>query len=355
MWTLAELCRLGVSSIGPELVSAAARNRLMSLPASGPRAADFAAFECRLDGRDERVDVAFALQGRSARAAVRHWLRTSRDQDDKDPAFRTCYALLRAWAADTGPLSELGSIWIEVDLEPERPASAFLYFRPEQTGQFWQRQHAPLVRPLLEAWARASQATLEPAASERLAHCISSLPEGARVLLIAPQLHQMQTAIRMSFRVSADRLLPYLERIGWRGASDVLLHQLRVSGAQRWALPIQIDMLSDQLSPTISIELTQSSENGYAEPSEGVLASWLHERTCAVSAAAALLRWRYAPSTDSDAALGVTKLLDLKLTIAGDGSLRSKAYLGTLGINRYFQSPATRSRALARAPNAPGE
>jgi hypothetical protein len=155
VWTLAELARLGVASMGDTLVAPAARVRLERPSAWGPRAAHFAAFECRLDGSDTRVDVACALEGPRARAAVRHWLRNHASPLVPD-GYRACHDLLVHWAADRGVLSELGSLWIEVDLAPERAELPFMYARPQQAGQFWQSQDAARVGPLLAAWWRRS-------------------------------------------------------------------------------------------------------------------------------------------------------------------------------------------------------
>ena len=83
-----------------------------------------------------------------------------------------------------------------------------------------------------------------------------------------------------------------------------------------------------------------------------MLQSWTRDRICTEEKAAALLRWRYdeRPCEDDDV-FDVAKLLDLKLTIHHSGVLRSKAYLGTLGINRYFQAGASRSPELSPRPS----
>jgi hypothetical protein len=352
MWSPAELSRLGVLRIAPELVSALARQRLMTLRDFGPRATHFAAFECRLDGRDEQVDVSFALEGPAARAAVRYWLSSSAERGARDDTHPHIRALLRAWAADSGLLTEIGSMWLEFDLVPGSADSAFLYFRPQHRGQFWQHQHAPLVRPFLDAWAFAAGGAENASSCERLARCIAALPDGARVLLLAPQLRSANDAIRMSFRLSADRLPSYLARIGWPGPQTLLAEQLRACKAQHWAMPIQLDIVEGELSPWLSLEFTQSSENRRAERCEPVLQSWTGDQICTEQKAAAVLRWRYdeRPCEDDDV-FDVAKLLDLKLTIDRNGRLRSKAYLGTLGINRYFQRGACRNPELSPRPN----
>jgi hypothetical protein len=349
MWTLAELSRLGVASIGDELVSPAARARLENLCAWGPRAAHFAAFECRLDELDADVDVSFALEGRGARAAVRHWLRANHEPH---AVYAPCDALLRAWAADDGALSALGSVWIEVDLRGARPELPFVYFRPDRAGRFFQSEDAARTSALLAAWASANGAVLQPETAERLGACIAALPEGARVLLIAPQLHARAAAIRLSFRVSADRLLPYLARIGWPGARDALAEQLERCGAAHWAMPIQIDVVDGQLAPNISLEFTQSRENDYAERCDALLAMWRTRGVCSARKAQAVYDWRYGAAAHGDEPLSVQKLLDLKLTIGADGQLRSKAYLGTLGVNRYFTQAARESQVRSPAPSA---
>ncbi len=342
MWTLAELARLGVASMGDALIAPAARARLERLSAWGPRAAHFAAFECRLAGDDARVDVSCALEGRRARAAVRHWLRTHPGEAVPDN-YRACHELLVGWAADQGALSELGSLWIEVDLEPGRAELPFVYARPEQAGQFWQREDAGRVRPLLAAWADASGGALRSAAVERLSACIAALPAGARVLLLAPQLRARANMIRMSFRLSADRLLPYLDQLGWAGPRALLAELLHSCAAQHWAMPIQLDVLDGELSPALSLEFTQSRENGYREDCAALLARWVARGLCAAPRAAALLAWRHEHARELLPALGVDKLLDLKLTLAQDGRASAKAYLGTLGVNDYFAQPAIRS------------
>lgn len=359
MWTLAELGRLGVASIGGELVAPAARVRLSQLRSWGPRAAHFAAFECRLDGRDPRVDVSFALEGRRARAAVRHWLRAKAPQTEASAseqrmahAYAQCGALLSAWAAESGPLSTLGGVWIEVDLLGNGQELPFAYFRPEQAGQFFQREDAGRVQSLLEAWARVSDGALQATSAARLSACIAALPAGARVLLIAPQLRARTTAVRMSFRLSADRLSSYLDSIGWPGAREALAEQLVACGATHWAMPIQIDIVGGELAPGISLEFTQSRENDYGERYQPLLDQWLRRGVCAEEKAAALVDWRERSArTEDEEVLGVQKLLDLKLTIAGDGKLSAKAYLGTLGVNRYFAEDARESRELSPEPS----
>jgi hypothetical protein len=357
MWTLAELARLGVASIGPELVSPSTRSRLQTLPEGGPRACHFAAFECRLDGRDPRVDVSFCLQGPTARAAVRHWLRAESGANELDFGDGTVRALLKAWGADAGVLTQIGSLWIEVDLEASRQAYPFVYFRPEHAGRFWQREDALRVAPLLEAWAQVCAPTACSGASARsaarLRDCIAALPEGARVLLLAPQVHQPDGAIRMSFRLSADRLIPYLRRIAWPGAFFALEQALHASGARYWALPIQLDIKEGEVCPQLSLEFVQSADNLYAERCEPVLAAFQRAGTCSESTARALLHWRYGAAHGShESAEGVEKLIDLKLTLDAQGAAQSKAYLGTLGVSRYFQSRAGRSPELSPTPSA---
>jgi hypothetical protein len=344
---------LGAASLADELVAPAARARLERLSSWGPRAAHFAAFECRLDGRDARVDVSCALEGRRARAVVRHWLRTQAAALVPH-AYQACRDLLVGWAADQGVLSELGSLWIEVDLEPGGPERPFVYARPEHAGQFWQRGDADRVRPLLAAWAEASGGALQPGSATRLAACIAALPAGARVLLLAPQLRARANAIRMSFRLSADRLLSYLAQIAWPGRRDLLAELLHSCAAQHWAMPIQLDVIDGEVSPTLSLEFMQSRDNGYGERCEPLLAGWVARGLCTAPKAAALLAWRREDAHELVPALGVDKLIDLKLTLASDGRASAKAYLGTLAVNRYFtqaeapgfaraQDPATRS------------
>jgi hypothetical protein len=307
-----ELAECGLRFAPSELISSGACDRLRVVGAALPPCFSVGAFECRLID-DERVDLLVYTSG----------------EDGGRDACRSASggaigvaALLEHWANQSGVLGgKSAGIWLEFDLaDALTPPFAFVRFGKGGT-------RGTTAQAVIEAMARLLAFPLPGGWREPVWRLDEALHDGERILHVATARHR-GAPVRIHFGVAAQRLMHVLDHVGWTGnrraANDSLLLWRDVTSP----IGIQLD-LDDRPRPGLDLEFylptTPSADERWNH-----LFRFLLDRGLAVAEKLrAASEWVEASEDESALwPLEVHRNLQMKLTVAADGQLSAKCYLG---------------------------
>lgn len=336
----AELLQCARPFAPAQLVPAQAFLRARELAGRIPPAVCVAAFECRLDGDDDRVDYSFCIRATPAAlsavlafdpspaAAVGPWSELAQE--------------LRRWA-DASRRTGSPAVWIEVDATPGGELAPFLVHTLRELSD-----DDPLIR--IRETRSAVSAALALAHGDELLDGLDALVER-----LPPWAAVRHVALRPARR---DRLLRVICRMSTSEAS-AFAPGGRTSAAGRAMNGLFSEVLPLPVVTNVNLDVTPSLgsrvgiEYGFeADPAEDPrsarLLHALQRRGLAGSwVPSALLDWpssRKQPAGRDD---GLVRDLLVKVDYGEAGSLQAKAYLPftTPGALRSLQAPGIHTAA----------
>jgi hypothetical protein len=177
------------------------------------------------------------------------------------PIWVRIQAFLDAWGDMHSVLSStIDRVWLEFDVStagggPPVP-SIFHGYQLAQTGD------AGIIAPPIERQIEATRLAfqiltdrpIEPAVVRQLRACYELLPSDASVFQLGAMIARETDAFRVcvGFR-DRSQILPYLDRLGWRGEQDQLQNVLgQLAGRADW-LALDIDVTTSVL-PKVGLE-----------------------------------------------------------------------------------------------------
>lgn len=319
-------------------------------------------FECRLG--DAAADADFLL---SIGGSPEQWraLSALAARADGDTWRRLAGFLGDAAARGEPPRPDITGMWLEFDLAGARALddgwpdpSVFVGSRRLTRAS---AASTTTLAPEAE-WLPSTIDALTGAASSaarrgRLATCLASLPEGARLFQIGVMLSRPDRGVRVCARgFGVDEIVPYLTRIGWPGAIEALAAELARLRPLTDDIRVDLD-IADDLQATIGLECY------WTEPARaaGFLGALVTDGLSLPIKAAAAWGWagithqrRHAdrwPVTllarcpAGQSSVFVRWLHHVKIHVAADGARTAKAYLA---VAPRFVSDADIKAALLR-------
>ncbi len=329
-WRIAQLLQRGLPHVPDPLLSPAARARLASVPDALPPCLEAAAFECRLDGADDRVDfMVGTYAGPGQQGLLRSRARGHFPTAPPAP-WKPGLDLLDRWSDPADALySSLGEIWFEFDIDGrgETPP-LFTFLSPLVRGRPARPDQSRAVVGLLDEILGVLGQAPRTDTRHNLQACVGHLPRWGRLLQCAPLAHRRPDTYRLVLSVPTDRVLAWLDRVGWSGDREGLRQLLLATGAPAFRPRVQLDVDGEGPLPHLSLEFSAPGrlderwqplldhvydECGMSGPRARCLADWPGDPT--------LIPRRGDP-------VQVARLLQVKLSIDARGRQSAKAYLG---------------------------
>ena len=165
--------------------------------------------ECRLGANEPRVDFAVRL---SAESAADSFQKVSAERE-----WKICLDAYHDWLRQHSLLpEEFGHIALEFDIpeasSPILVPAVFLSLHSAASDK----------NSLIGMSSRILDRRLPASFESYIAHCVDSLPGQAYMGYLGLMLSRAQDAVRLISRISTDRIVEYLRKIGWVGAKEPL-------------------------------------------------------------------------------------------------------------------------------------
>lgn len=325
------------SNLSPALVTPGAVQNLQELARELPPI-HRGIFECRLGANTPQVDLSQGILGYDGEPAVliEHIARMALVSDgEMHPAWSRLQDFCTRWDDTHSPLhGSIRTIWLEFDLvspSPSAPApSLFLSLKSDDLT-------ASEARAVV---VEALGVLLDEQAFSALRHnvrrCFEAATEGTRVLYVGTMLARQTEAVRIEFHPpTPDRVIPYLEQIGWSGPVGEVENLM----AQLVDLVDRIDMVDinvgTRIFPTIGLQCVLDKSPHHEPRWATFLDHLVAQGMCTQRKRDALLAWpgytnpSSAPLSQLPDQLEVFKrqISHIKIVRHPRRSLEAKAYL----------------------------
>jgi len=308
-----------------ELERVAAYGRL--LPARAVRAF---AYEVRL-GEDRRVDSSYGLfDAASALAAGERLVAARRDRASPAAlaAWEGLLAVMRAWAAGTGPIGR-GLRVLMLELDAVDPADALplplIFWHATKDWGPAALEHLGMLEEILGMLA-APPSMLGRA---REAFRLGYVEAGGREPTFGFALGRSPRVLRLLFDgPDPARAVPVLQALGWEGAAPALLQLLGQLVPAKPELVLSVDVAGDQVLPRVGVDVFRSGRGPLA-PALDVLERFglcAAEKARAIRALDDGWQW-YATSSAPEAEVLGRRVSHYKVIFAGSAPTEAKVYL----------------------------
>jgi hypothetical protein len=197
-----------------ELIGMESRARVRDIAARLPAilAGSTFGFECPLATDNPEADFLVSISGVNG-AALLSETATYALQNDSAPAWSSVAELAELWADG----QSIDNVWLEFDLTGETQFVPNLFFQPVYAEGNHQALREILSKIGTVLLGRMISAELETS----LTRCINALPERARIFQVGAMRARSLYGLRLCVdQIYLDRILFYLEQIGYRGDLD---------------------------------------------------------------------------------------------------------------------------------------
>jgi hypothetical protein len=305
---LARVCRF----LPPSLVSPGALKRIEALPRVLPAALPpmrHSIFECRLStsaGRKarEQVDLAWKYRPQALAGLAASWRQAGSGEDGGGaPTWRMLARFAEAFDRDApSPLREVHLVGLELDLDrsPDEATLPALFFC---FGLCDRAKTAGVLDVLLTIFEQEieeeeiqEQEIQVPATWRR---CVDALPDGAGVNYLGLMLGRPGNAVRLGIEQirPQERILPYLDAIGWTGDRGALAGFLRgLPAALATSAPVVAIDVGEHVEGRIGLEFLLAHDGAVSGDHARVLLDHLvHRGLCRPEARDGMLAWPSSP------------------------------------------------------------
>ena len=213
-------------------------------------AVDFFGFECRLGAGIGPTDCALNLTPDGARMlAGRHSI--SPPKELQNGPWEKIQSFYREWG-DTRqpPYSDAGATWLEFDMSSELPAPNLLF-------GYWPRD-VEIKRPPEWLAGTIIPMLLGDSVSESLRQnflrCLEACPVETNDFQVGVMLARNIQVIRLCiFDLPKDKLLPFMDKIGWEGPVDELQKYMDAFRPHADFIGLHLD-IGERVYPHIGVE-----------------------------------------------------------------------------------------------------
>lgn len=292
--------------------------------------------ECRLAAGAPQVDYmacGTVAAGSPSTLAARNGRWEIAPSWRESPGWQRALAFFARWADAGAALQRLvPSAWMEFDLEESAseppPPRIFLRMDPSGAAVAGGELHPELSAAVEDLLGRPPA----PAARAAVARCVSRLPAGGRVVHLGAARFRGSDWVRCVSQVPADRVIDYLDAVGWPGAREAAREIVeRLSVPQDGLLKVDVDV-AEEITPRFAAfsELSRYGEGAFAR-ARPLLDELVARGSCdpakrdALSTVPARLRVQI---DGHGSPLTIGRLMDIKTVIGTDGRLESKVYVG---------------------------
>ncbi|MBW4593456.1 MAG: hypothetical protein KME46_11175 [Brasilonema angustatum HA4187-MV1] len=280
--SLEDYLKIVTPHLDPELVSSQALAQIQALAQRLP-ISSANLLECRLNGNEPDVDF---------HASFTHFPPELSDRFLPNLAWQACQTFAQKWMDSASSLHQsINNLILEFDL-PEQPTdqqfieaispSPYIMFKPETTIN---------LQELIEHSLRLFQYPLNSQLTAKLKHCLSSLPDGAKLANIGVWLARPNQGLRLTIKEILFEQLPiYLEQIGWEDPTHALaLYSSTLSPfVDTLALAIDIDQT---VHPRIGLECFVTKQFHDQSRWQQFIDHLVHADLCTPGKRNALLDW----------------------------------------------------------------
>lgn len=310
-----ELIAQGLSDVAEVLIGSEQRADLLSLPEFLPEACTMGGLECRLD-QSPQVDLGLCLQQAKSFAGL------GLPWDCEHALPRSLVPFFNEWLKHDSLIREnVDFVWLGFDRNRVTTAeSPFVYFSPSfGKSSFVGRDNQALYQVIAEGLELLAPGIHAKNLIE-VQRCLSALPESGEVLLAASLHSRSMSGIRLELRIPTPEIIGFLKDYGWPGDIQWLEETLVKLDANRWHMPLQLEMNS-KLQPSISMEFTVSPDDIASSDWRHIIDQFVVLGYCLPEKRTAVVRWIENGLGRQD------RQLDLKIRNNGYGDVQAKAYL----------------------------
>jgi hypothetical protein len=275
--------------IPPQLMSARSVSAVADIAAVLPPSSNFG-FECRLGSPAPEADFLVAVvpsDGSRGAWAGENPLCALPETVGSSSTWKKLQTFLADWHAGGDGLEPVHDAWLEFDIEPEGrslPVPSFFFGFDDTMGQ----NHPDLAEVLVE---RLRERPLRNGRRERLRDCFAALPSGGVIFQVGVMLSRATDEVRLcTRRLMPEKIVEYLERIGWPGSGDELRRGLDTLAPFVDAISLDL-AVGETVFPQIGLECNVWDGPGGRAKVRALLDFLGTASVCVPEKKEALLRW----------------------------------------------------------------